>query len=50
MQADGTKTAEGAGQRLGLPPTGECDVVGGFPGGGDLRLPTTDHSSAIYCN
>ena len=47
-QADGTKTTEGAGRRLGLPPAGGFDGGGGFTGGGYLRLPPPEHSSAIY--
>ena len=39
-QADGVKTAEGAGLRLGLLPTEGFDGGGGFAGGGYLRLPT----------
>ena len=42
-------TAEGAGQRLDLTPTGGCDVGGGVARGGDLRLPPPEHSGAIYC-
>ena len=49
-RADGTATAEGAGQRMGLPPAGGCDGGGGVTGGGDLRLPTPEHSGAIYCD
>ena len=35
---DRAETAEGTGQRLGLPPAGGCDGGGRFAGGGDSRL------------
>ena len=50
LQDDGTSAVEGAGRRLGLPPYGGCDGGGGVAGVGDLRLPSPEHSSAIYCN
>ena len=50
LQTDGTETTEGAGQRLGLPPTRGCVGGGGFAGGGDLRLPPPEHGGAIYCD
>ena len=37
-QADGSETMEGTVRRLGLPPSGGCDGVGGVTGGGYLRL------------
>ena len=49
-QADQEATAEGKGMRLGLPIDGECNGGGGFAGGGYLRLPPPEHSSAIYCD
>ena len=49
-QDDGATTAESSVWRLGLTPAGGCDGGGGFSGGGDLRLPPPEHSSAIYCN
>ena len=35
---------------MGLPPYGGCNGGGGVAGVGDLRLPSLEHSSAIYCN
>ena len=49
LQADGTETAEGTGQRLGLTPYEVCDDRGEFSGGGELRLPLPEHRGAIYC-
>ena len=49
-EADGTADVEGAGQRLGLPPYGGFDGGDKVAGVGDLRLPSPEHSSAIYCN
>ena len=49
-QADGTASVEGVGQTLVLNPYGGCNGGGGVTGVGDLRLPSPDHSSAIYCN
>ena len=50
MQADGTAVVKGAGQRLGLPPYGGCDGGDGVEVFGDLRLPSPERSSTIYCN
>ena len=50
LQADGEATAEGAVQRLGLPPSGGGNGVGGLAGGGDIRLLPTEQISAIYCD
>ena len=49
-QAEREATAEGAGWSLVLPPSGGCNGGGGFAGGGDLRLPLSEHSCAIYCD
>ena len=49
-QDNGAATAEGAGQRLGLPPAGGCDGRGGFAGSGDLHIPPPEHSCAVYCD
>ena len=34
---------------MGLPPYGGCDDRGGVSGGGELRLPLSEHCGAIYC-
>ena len=49
-QADETETAEGAGRRMVLPPAGGYNGGGGFAGGGDLHIPLSEHSIAIYCD
>ena len=49
-QADGEATAERTGLRVGLPPSGGCNVGGRLVGVGDLRLPMTEHSRTVYCN
>ena len=49
LQSDGGATAEGTGQRLGLPPYLGCNGRGGVTGGGDLRLLPPEHRIAIYC-
>ena len=41
---------EGVGRSFGLPSYGGCDVGGGVAGFGDLRIPSPEYSSAIYCN
>ena len=50
LQTDGMAVMEGAVRRLGLPPYGGCEGGGGVAGVGDLRLPSPEHSRAIYCN
>ena len=49
-QADGAANEEEVGRGIGLPPTGGCNGGGRFTGGGDLRLPPTEHSHTIYCD
>ena len=49
-QAERVETAEGKGQRLGLPPTGGYYGGDGISGSGDLRLLPPEHSPTVYCN
>ena len=49
-QADRAEIVDGTGQRLGLPLNGGCYGGGMLAGDGDLYLPFTEHSRAVYCN
>ena len=35
---------------MGLSPAGGRDGEGGIEGGGDLRLPSPEHSRTVYCD
>ena len=50
LKDNGTAAMEESERRLDLPPYRGCDVGGGVAGVGDLRIPSPEHSSAIYCN
>ena len=47
-QADSRATTKRAVRRLSLPPAELFNGGGGIAGGGYLRLPSPEHSSAIY--
>ena len=49
-QADGTATADGERQEVGISPAGGGSGGGGVTGGGDLRLPPTEHSQTVHCD
>ena len=38
------------GRKLGLLPAEGCNGRGGVAGGGDLRLPSPEHSRTVYCD
>ena len=50
LQADGEATLARKGWCMGIPPSGGRNGGGGTTGGGDLRIPLTEHSHAVYCN
>ena len=47
-QADGTETSEGEGCEVVVSSTDRSNVGGGVTGGGDPRLPPTEHSHTVH--
>ena len=49
LQAHGEATPEMMGRSMGIYPAGRRDGRGRITGGGDLRLPPSEHSHIFYC-
>ena len=49
-QSDEEETTDRTVRRVGLPPAGGCNGIGGLAGGGYLCFPPPKHSRKVYCN
>ena len=48
LQAGKEETSSREGRSVGITPDGGRNCIGGTAGGGDLRLPLTEHGHTVY--
>ena len=48
--AGGNKTNMGHGGKVGVPASGQGNVVGVAQGGGDIHPPPPEHCGTVYCD